>query len=71
MITNDEDVTVKEHKYAYCFPNGNISMCGNYEITYFCPAIIQINKKKKTLKVIASHCCFNQINQLINNNYSS
>ena len=66
IITSDGSI-VKEHNYVYCFSNRNISMCGNYEITYFCPAIIQINKKKMTLKVIASRFCLNQVNGLINN----
>ena len=70
MITIDEGI-VKEHKYVYCFSNKNISMYGNYEITYFCPAIIQINEKKTTLTVIASHCCLNQVIDLTNISYSS
>lgn len=71
VARTNEDGEEKEYKFLYCFPNGNVSMCGNYEINYFCPVILQVNKKKMTLKLIASRCCLNEVDNLINTNYSS
>ena len=38
-------------EFGYIFPKGSVSLCGRFQLTYFCPAIIQMNCLKTTLKL--------------------
>ena len=58
-------------EFGYIFPKGSVLLCGRFQLTYFCPAIIQINCMKMTLKIVASRCSINAGDGTINKFYSS
>ena len=60
-------------KWTYAFDQRtSISKCGMFVMTYFCPAIFEINVKNSTLKLIALRCSINaDNNDVVNKNLSS
>ena len=71
VLTRDCDGNPKKVTYKYIFENNALSVCENYKIRYFCPVVLQINKDKMTLKLVASRCSINDGKTIINTQYSS
>ena len=71
VLTTYRDGNPKKVMCKYIFEDNALSVCENYKIRYFCPVVFQVNKKKMTLKLVASRCSINDGERVINMNYSS
>ena len=67
----DGEATKWEWRYIFQRNGNGQSICGHYYLSYFCPAVFQLNTKKMTMKLIASRCSINMGTNLINETSSS
>ena len=71
ILESDIDENLPKWEYVYKFSHGATSLCEENELNYFCPVVLQLNKPKMNLKLIASCCSINVVTNTIESSISS